>query len=91
MATEVTISGCTVDLATMKSIPSGTVRLTVSDAPIKYHDDDTSDPDVALEHAYWKFDAWRAGRDRAPGLGPMDERDAFKAAVRLYLFPLVKP
>jgi hypothetical protein len=48
-----------------------------------------SDPDIALEHAYWEFDAMRAGRNRGPYLtgSPMAERDAFKAAVRK--FPVI--
>ncbi len=39
----------------------------------------------AIEAVYWFFDALRAGTERRrkeAGLGPMAERDAFKAATR---------
>lgn len=41
--------------------------------------------DEDLEEAYWKFDALNKGHDsqrRAAGLGPMEERMAFKSAIR---------
>lgn len=47
---------------------------------MKFNDDDNG-----LEWAYWRFDALARGHaaDRVKaGLGPMEERMAFKAAVR---------
>jgi len=44
--------------------------------------------DDQLEAAYWHFDALHKGYEvtrRSVGLGPMSERDAFKAAVRILL------
>lgn len=72
-------------------VDAGTIERRVPPAPRPtYHDDDTTNDEVYIEHAYWLFDADRAGRWVDTGDGkrtrmPMAERDAFKGQMRALL------